>query len=111
MTKSDLKSGMAIELRCGERFLLVEIGKELYALNESGCGLISEYRNDLTSLIMPEYDILKIWEGKHYFLFLIKDLTDETAFWIRGDTKEITVEEAFRILKNHYGCDVKIMEG
>ena len=44
---------------------------------------------------------------------VLKDILDHpgTLIWSREpNEREISSEEAFKILKEHYGCDVKIKE-
>lgn len=110
MKKSDLKSGMTVETRGGERYMLVEVSGEIFLLGYEGFTCMHLYEEDLTMISNPDYDIVKVWNILPAHLEALKDFEDEQAIWIREETREITAEEAFRILKEHYGCPVKIMD-
>ena len=109
MKKSDLRSGMVVELRNGARYLLADFKGKLHGIGQEGRIDAEGYREDLTYYLSGT-DIVKIWGSYPRSFEAIRELTDEEAVWIREETREITPEEAFRILKEHYGCPVKIID-
>lgn len=110
MKKSDLKSGMVVETRNGNRYLLVEHRGKIFLLGYDGFNYMSSYEEDLTMISNPDYDIDKVWNGFPSSFKYLAAFDPERAVWTREETREITAEEAFRILKEHYGCPVKIMD-
>lgn len=109
-TKADLKDGMMAELRDGSRFLW------LYGTLRSIDQFCSFTNEDLTGSC-EEVDIVKVGypEIKNE-LFNIGNIRGilksefSVTLWERQDEKEISSEEALAVLKEHYGCDVKIKE-
>ena len=97
-TKDMLKDKMIIELRNGNRFIMIDgcaVGKSTY------CSL--EYiKYDLTSKTNEDFDIVKIFEVKTPITFIGILDNPGKLIWEREDTKEITVEEAARMLKEKF---------
>lgn len=114
MKKSDLKSGMVVEYRDGRRRLVIwmEEMKKLVFVGGDGWTGEGSYNDDLTSQNYPELDIVKVYQLVKGFRFgEMMDVGQGELIWSReDDSKEITAEEAFRILEEHYGCRVKIMK-
>lgn len=111
-TKDDLKDGMMVVERCGYACLW------LYGAKRDVSSCDHDTRDDLTSANGREHDIVKVGYPK-------VDIFDLDGFeriigsnnsglkeiiWERKEEKEISSEEAFEVLKQHYGCDVKIKE-
>lgn len=104
MTKSDLKSGMVIETREGERYLAVEPNGVLFFMNLNG-------HTFFTSAIMHEdmtmpyqgLDIVKIFAPCNTFddCKITQDI-----LWERGKLKEMTMAEIEKAL----GHPVKIVK-
>ena len=107
-TKADLKDGMMVELRNGLKMIW------LYGHKVGPQSWESETHDDLTGF-RYETDIVKVGypdmnksiEGS---LEHILNLDFSEILWERQEEKEISSEEAFAVLKEHYGCDVKIKE-
>lgn len=111
MKKSDLKSGMVVEVRNGDRYLLIEDSGEIFLLGYDGFNYMHSYEEDLTMISNPDYDIVRVWSSFPAGFKYLAALDPECAVvWTREETREITAEEAFRILKEHYGCPVKIID-
>lgn len=114
MKKSDLRSGMVVETRGGWRGLVVEFPDGLEAISNNCVLGLDYYASDLKREVDSESDIVKVYNpgvisagqllpgNFHSYM--------KSLIWERNDTKEISSEEAFRVLKEYYGCDVKIME-
>ena len=109
-TKADLKDGMMVELRGGSKFIW------LYgALRNTDCWC-SVTNEDLTG-VCEKNDIVKVgYPEIKKELFNIGNIRGilksefSVTLWERKEEKEISSEEAFAVLKEHYGCDVKIKE-
>lgn len=87
MTKSDLKDGMVVELRDGDKRLV------LYAklLSLDGYDSISSYTEDLKHKNDNGYDIVKIYKGQAYSIDeIFKSLS---LIWERKSEAEIKLEE------------------
>lgn len=110
MKKSELRSGMTVELANGNRRLVMMIDGKLILLGECSSIIGEHYREDLTSAYSEKLDIVKAYKNEPTSFEEMLEASDQ-LFWQREDnTIEISVSEAFRVLKEHYGCDVKIME-
>lgn len=106
-TKNDLKDGMMVEQRDGSRWIW------LYGALRRKSVWCSGTKEDLTGegealdivkIGYPEIDSVK----GHLEAILESDFSE--ILWERTEKKEISSEEAFAVLKKHYGCDVKIKE-
>jgi hypothetical protein len=116
MKKSDLKTGMWVETRDGKLAMVllntengnIISGKTWMPLDSINENLEYKYEE-------KNYDIVKIYQPIFNRDYLNDSETYENAnrtlIWEREKpTKEISSTEAFAILKQHYGCDVKISE-
>lgn len=110
MKKSDLRNGMTVELANGNRRLVMVIDGEMIFVGEYYSTLSDVYREDLTNAFSKELDIVKVYKNVPTSLEQVLKASDQLLWQREDNTKEISVSEAFRVLKEHYGCDVKIME-
>lgn len=97
-TKNMLKDNMIIELRNGNRFILIDgcgIGKSIYSS-------LKYYGNDLTSDLTFDLDIMKVFEVKTPITFMKILDNPGKLIWERKDVKKITAEEAARLLKEKF---------
>ena len=98
MTKSDIKSGMTFETRCGSRGMFYVNpnghlgGREI---SEGKCGgsyWYASWKDDLKSIYNPEHDIIKVWYPIYtssLFSFDKKEL-----IWQREpEIQELTISE------------------
>ena len=107
MRKSDLKSGMRVVLRNGERYIVV--GEILYCSNWGFMNLNS-YNDELTELrdCLSEndnWDIVKIYSPTNISKPLADDsFTDDTLLWERKELSERDkkVIDAIRLLHPNY---------
>lgn len=107
-TKDNLKTGMTVTTRLGETFVV--FGENL--LVHDGFEPIDKYYTDLIHKTNSNYNIVEVYEINKNATSL-KDILYNPGklIWSRESNKrEISSEEAFKILKEHYGCDVKIKE-
>lgn len=106
-TKNDLKDGMMVEQRDGSRWIWLYGGLRRNSVWCSGTkkDLTGETKAlDIVKIGYPEIDSVK----GHLETILESDFSE--ILWERKEEKEISSEEAFAVLKEHYGCDVKIKE-
>ena len=106
-TRDDLKDGMMCEIRNGRRMLWMA-----GAMRDCNTWY-SRTQYDLTGEIDRDDDIVKVGypdfdNNKTIKCALNSDFKE--VIWERKEEKEISSDEAFRVLKEHYGCDVKIKE-
>lgn len=108
--RANLEDGMMLELRNGLKMIW------LYGTLRSIDQFCSFTNEDLTGSC-EEVDIVKVGypEIKNE-LFNIGNIRGilksefSVTLWERKEEKEISAEEALAVLKEHYGCDVKIKE-
>lgn len=84
MTKSDLKNGMLVELRNGEKYLVHNDG----LANSYQWTSLVKYENNLNSKEAMTLDIMKVYNANNYIDF---DIRGRTPIWIRPEfeTKEV----------------------
>ena len=106
-TKADLKDGMMCERADGIKMLW--LNGEMRGINAWCSGTQSDLTNlggkklDIVRVGYPDFD--KYGPISHALNGNFKEI-----LWERKQEKEISSEEAFAVLKEHYGCDVKIKE-
>lgn len=111
MRKKDLKSGMIVELQNEERYLLVRFDNGLHGVGQISELNLDEFNDDLTCGGASKYDIVKIYLPEDVVSFNdFMDVFRCREIWSRDESREISAEEAFRVLREHYGCNVKITE-
>lgn len=114
MKKKDLKSGMVAETRNGVRWMILKKtrrdGTKMMVLASNyEMQKIEDYNDDLTYECVPDYDIMKLFFPAEGPIQKMLE-SNENQIWSRKETKEITAEEAFRVLREHYGERVSIAE-
>jgi hypothetical protein len=110
MKKSDLRNGMTVELATGDRRLVMMVNRGMILMGEYCSTLSDAYREDLTNTFSQKLDIVKVYKNEPTSLEQMLEASDQLLWRREDNTKEISASEAFRVLKEHYGCDVKIME-
>ena len=109
MKKSDLELGMVVKTQNGQRFLIAEFRGKRHLIGEEDSISMEEYAEDM-SYPIPDYDIIEVYEQCGRPVADIFNMLGELIWKRTGEIKEITAAEAFRALKEHYGCSVRIME-
>lgn len=104
MKKSDLKSGMVVETREGNRYLVIKDGDLLYFMNSNESTYLEDiYGDDLLSTQSDNFDIMKICDKTLTF----KDVKYTTnLLWEREKPRKMTIEQLERI----FGFPVEIVE-
>lgn len=94
MKKSDLRSGMIVELKDGKRYLFTSG----VLLDFDGYIMLINYSEDLKSKYNPSQDIVKVYKGNnpHSLTSMFQD-TYLTMIWERKDIK--LTDEEIEILK------------
>jgi len=106
-TKADLKDGMMCEMADGEKMLWFNGAMRG---TDTWC---SGTQNDLTGCIAMILDIVKVvYPDFDRYGSISHALNGDfkEVIWERKQEREISSDEAFAVLKEHYGCDVKIKE-
>ena len=104
MKKSDLKTGMVVELRNEDKYLVMNDS----ILNLDGWDKMSNYENDLTSRAFDSLDILKVYEtsgGSFKNMFLISNLT---LIWEREENTP--VDKLIKLFGDDCRCKNKTNE-
>lgn len=106
-TKADLRDGMMCERADGKKMLW--FNGEMRGIDKWCSGtqsnLTNPGREDLSIVRVGYPDFDKYGPISHALNGDFKEV-----IWERKEEKEISSEEAFAVLKEHYGCDVKIKE-
>lgn len=92
MEKKDLKTGDWVELRRGERYMIMLDMNEGILVNKNGWIPLSEYNNDLTDKDEIKWDIVKVYTTDVY----VDKYTGENLdiIWARENPKvEVSIEE------------------
>lgn len=109
MTKSDLRTGMVVQLRTGNRYIVYKntTGNDLicnstfYNTRE-----LTEYNESMCSCVNNSFDIVKVWNPRES-----NDYGDAYAnldiLWERHETKKLTVKQVSELL----GYSVEIIKG
>ena len=107
--KSDLKTGMVVETKNGNKYMVY--GDRLVRSNYFN--KLSCYDNDLKNKDNEDYDIIRCFDINSACINCIEDILNiiggKKILWERKpEEKIISSDEALKILKEHYGCGVKI---
>lgn len=107
--KSDLKDGMVVETRDGNRYFVF---KDKFR-SEDGYLRLYEYKENLLlkTREMNQFDIMKIFNPDAFWVFNDVLTKPGVLIWERKQTKEISVEEAAKLLKERFPefSEVKII--
>ena len=104
----NLEDGMMLELRNGLKMIWLyghKVGPQSWGSKTHDDLTGFRYETDIVKVGYP--DMNKAIEGG---LEYILNLDFSEILWERKEEKKISSEEAFAVLKEHYGCDVKIKE-
>ena len=106
--KMDLKTGMVVETKGNGVYLV--FGNRLISF--SGYEPLSYYNEDLSHSTNNDFDIIRCFDISDT-VYSVGSLCTHigSLLWERRlEEKVISSDEAFKVLKEHYGCDVKIKE-
>lgn len=114
-TKSDLKNRMIVEIRTGEKYILVDdrfLSKTgflwLNTHTDKNGAFHRGYNDDLTMDSGANWDIVKVYKAVNCL-----DFDENSPFcslsllWERNSIKEVTMAE----VEEKFGCKIKIVNG
>lgn len=99
MKKNELKSGMIVEYRDGEKRLVID--NDL--IGDDGHSSLSNFNDDLKHILYSDLDIIKVYKYKYTYIFseLLKD-DNLNLIWERKEIKltdkEIEILKALKVL-------------
>lgn len=110
-TKADLKTGMIVEVRNGNKYMVYDNR----LLRNQVHLMLDDYNDELYYFYDDDFNIVKCFKIDATYIGCIEDVfknaDDNHILWERKpEEKVISSDEAFKVLKEHYGCDVKIKE-
>ena len=106
MTKNDLKNGMVVETKCGERFICIDG----YLVGEGAFSEFDNYDDNMENNFNKDYDIVKVFNP--YWGSIINVFNKDRdefykIFWERdSEAKEVTMTE----IEEKFGCKIKIVK-
>ena len=107
----ELKEGMIVECRNGDRYLLRNVrGDLILSANKGWVEYV--YDNNFIDIgkdakaFNGDYDIMKIYESKAYVLEGLFDNNYLTCIWERKEPKKMTLEQISKVL----GYEVEIID-
>jgi hypothetical protein len=113
MKKSDLKTGMWVELRNGRKgmVLLNTNDGDIVSSTETWFPISDHWKEDFSSSISRNYDteIVKIYQPRNNMGYFNHKVAEMTLVWERElEPIEMTLEEACKKLRDTMGKPVKI---
>ena len=112
MTRSELKSGMFVETRHGEQFLVLEIEGLLVLSNRDKMRYVGTYDEKLNSLWGgKEYDIVSVYSIPPTTIEGMLNPIRRKLLWQRKEEPKRIKEISMKELRCMFGCEVKIVEG
>ena len=110
-TKEDLKTGMVVETRNGNRYMVygTHLVRNLNYVD------LNNYDQNMKCVSDNDFDIMKCFDI-YDDAYSIEDIISPNKCYLdllwkrKPEEKVISSNEAFKVLKEHYGCDVKIKE-
>lgn len=109
MGKRDLMPGMVVKTKNGKRYLVAIVNGVECLIGKEDTISLSAYTEDMECRY-PDSDIMVVYEQNIRPMQDILDMVGEPIWERKEKVKEITAEEAFRTLREYYGCSVRIME-
>lgn len=107
-SKEDLKPGMVVEYKSGEKRLVVEINGELSLISDGMFAELNNFNNDLTYDRNPHINIVAVYKTKPSSLATMLQTTD--LIWKRLEEVTLTMQE----IADKFGIPVeqlKIVKG
>ena len=110
MTLDELKTGMIVETRDGDSYIVmrdfIDCGDILAGLSFNNkisdtWTSLSNYNQDMTNSRFPHIDIMSVYSSYPYSAD-----TSKRLLWERKEYKEVTMSE----IEEMFGCKVKIVE-
>ena len=108
--KADLRSGDVVQCRNGLQYMVMldcgTAGQDVLLNTEClGFNLLSDYSDDMRydgeDAEDANWDIMKVWRAKNYAKKFVPDNME--SVFDRQDVMEVSIEDAIRILTDHFG--------
>lgn len=113
--KPALRSGDIVQCRNGLQYMVMlncgTAGQDVLLNTEClGFNLLSDYSDDMRydgeDVEDVNWDIMKVWRAKNYAKKFVPDNME--SVFDRQDAMEVSIEDAIRILTDHFGEQVEI---
>lgn len=105
--KIELKEGMIIECRNGNRYLLRQIDDELIGSSNTGyIGLHYDKKLNENQYFIEDYDIMKVYASEAFILNSLFDDDYLECIWERKETKKMTLAQISEAL----GYEVEVVD-
>lgn len=101
MKKSDLKLGMILELRSGDKFFLIEVNEEMFGLSFDGCYLDLNCIDEFLFCTFPqmeEVDVVKIYSTKIRPFEAMFNSDNLTLLWEREEIDWLKIKTDTKFL-------------
>ena len=109
MKKSNLKLGMVVKTKDRKRYLVAEINGCRCLIGKEDTILLSAYTEEMKGMD-PDNDIVAVYEQGIRPMEDILDMLGEPIWKSEVESVEITAAEAFRVLREYYGKEIRILE-
>lgn len=94
MTKSELKTGMVVECRNGDKYtVLINTPMGDILVCENGWFCLQDYKDDMRNTVDGAFDIIAVYSPDDEFQMTYKCWNDQTCIWQRSKVKEVTLSE------------------
>jgi hypothetical protein len=111
-TKADLKTGMRVEFRNGDKYIYVDSSAKGF-VRGSCSTYLENYSDDLKydrEYNQPQFDIVKVFEEPKYLIDMFSYDCETPLIWKRQEPRDFTKQEAARILSEYFD-EVVTVEG
>lgn len=93
MKKSDLQSGMIVQLRNGSKMMIIKRKNSILAFNENEWLDLNDYSHSLLYEDDNTLDIIKIYEAFDEYRIIPKFWNEAKLIWKERELKEIKIDE------------------
>jgi len=111
MTKSELKTGMVVECRIGDKcMVLLDTPKGDILLQEDVWLCMGNYKDDMRNTIDGDFDIIAVYEPQRYVCEMLRrNWNDQKCIWRRSEVKEVkeVKEVTLSEIAEKFGVDVE----
>lgn len=107
MKKSDLKTGMVVECRSGDKFMYLKTEDSCEAFIAQECYLVTDnFTDDLKSMSFEKYDIMKIYQADRAYQPSEDCWNRMQLVWERQEPRKMTLAE----IEKELGYPVEVEE-
>lgn len=116
-TKTDLRTGMRVELRNGNKYVYIDGGNLKGFVNGGQSLFLDWYNNDLfydninSGMINKGiYDIVKVFEPADFLIKIFNPNYETKLIYHRHEPRKLTIPEATKLLKEHLEEEIEIVK-